>query len=360
MATVQRYVNTASSGGDGTTNGTSGSTAAYASLSAWEAAEGAVATATDDHIVDCCGTAADTTAVTIDFATTPASILIRGNRSDSAGFYDGTAIISTSHYRLTHGAGTSGITIVEPNVTIDGIQIESSGGVFRGAIRTIPPSTAGSHCRVRKCRLRAAAATDFGIGSDGVYGATCTYTFENNLIVGFTLSGINAQTITHGNSIFNIYHNTIWGDTSSDGIQLVQADGLGTPVYNVKGNALANSGSQADIDAAAMLENGATVTYADNATEQFDLGTTNEIDLGATTDAWTNPGTDQSDEFTVKNTSSALYNAVNPTLVTTDITDFTRDGTNHDVGCFEFQATSILLFVARDMENIADMKDMRG
>lgn len=39
MAEVLRYVNTASSGGDGTTNGESGGTAAYASLVSWEAAE---------------------------------------------------------------------------------------------------------------------------------------------------------------------------------------------------------------------------------------------------------------------------------------------------------------------------------
>ena len=39
MAEVVRYVNTASAGGDGTTNNEAGATAAYASLNAWEAAE---------------------------------------------------------------------------------------------------------------------------------------------------------------------------------------------------------------------------------------------------------------------------------------------------------------------------------
>ena len=38
MAELTFYVNTASAGGDGTTDGTTGSTAAYASAAAFEAA----------------------------------------------------------------------------------------------------------------------------------------------------------------------------------------------------------------------------------------------------------------------------------------------------------------------------------
>ena len=66
MAVITRYVNTASAGGDGTTNAESGATAAYASLNAWEAAEATdLVTAGDSHIVYCStgsGPAPDTTA----------------------------------------------------------------------------------------------------------------------------------------------------------------------------------------------------------------------------------------------------------------------------------------------------------
>ena len=72
MATRIRYVNTASSGGDGTTNATSGGTAAYATLAAALAAEAADLTGITCDVADeqgntyialdilCTGTAADT------------------------------------------------------------------------------------------------------------------------------------------------------------------------------------------------------------------------------------------------------------------------------------------------------------
>jgi hypothetical protein len=329
MATIQRYVNTASAGGDGTTNGTAGATAAFASLSAAIAAISP--TAADDVIIDCCGTAADTTSVTVNFATAPASIIIRGNRSDAAGFYDGASLISTSHYRLAPVGAVNVLTISENNTTVDGIQIIASGGANRAAV------IAGSLCTIRKCRMRANTC-DYGIGQATDWVITGTYTFENNLIVGFNVDQLGIRVTGHANPTMNIYHNTLYGDGSSTGIRLVQANGAGTPTFNIKGNASANSGTGNDYDASAMLEDGATVNLADNAFSEA-AGTSGEIVLGTTTDAWTSPGTGESADFTVKNTSSSLYSAVNPTLLTSDITDATRDGANHDVGAFELEIT---------------------
>lgn len=51
MVDTVRYVNLASSGGDGTTNATSGATAAYATLAAWDAAEATTIGSGDRHIV---------------------------------------------------------------------------------------------------------------------------------------------------------------------------------------------------------------------------------------------------------------------------------------------------------------------
>jgi len=340
MATVQRYVDTASSGGDGTTQGHSGSTAAYASLSSWEANSGG--SATDDYIVDCAGSTADTTAVTVDFATniTSGSILIRGNRSasDSDGFYSGNATISTSHYRLSTGSGDfNSLTINEPNGTVDGIQVQSGHtGSFGHAIRNI---SAGAGA-VRNCRAFTSSGCDTGIGTTAASSGSATRTVENNLVVGFDSAGIQWYIANHNSPTHNFYHNTIYG--CAVGINVHRGGLTGSPVNNVKGNAIAASSGN---DLAAIGTNG-TVNYADNATDDYDLGTTNEIDLGATTDAWTSPGTATTNDFTVKDTGSSLYNAVNPTLVSTDITDFTRDGTNHDVGCFEYQSAATDLVIS--------------
>ena len=70
MATViTRYVNTASSGGDGTTNNTSGTDAAYANLNAGlaDVAADFPNFVTSDVQVDilCTGSASDTTGITI-------------------------------------------------------------------------------------------------------------------------------------------------------------------------------------------------------------------------------------------------------------------------------------------------------
>ena len=145
---AQHYVNTASSGGDGTTNNTSGATAAYASLSSWESNVGAANSATENYVVDCCGTAADTTAVTVNFVNdiTSGSIKIQGNRSDAAGFYDGTAVISTSHYRLN--AGDNALTCSENNITVDGIQVIPTGANFRHGIGLVNGFITVKNCRV--------------------------------------------------------------------------------------------------------------------------------------------------------------------------------------------------------------------
>lgn len=330
MATVQRYVNTASSGGDGTTNNTSGGTAAYASLSSWEANSGG--SATDDYIVDCCGTAADATAVTVDFAVafTTGSVTIRGNASDPAGKYNGTATISTSHYRLSSVAATC-LVLTENNTTVDGIQAEAQGGAFRAAIHFA--SIAGN-CTIRNNRVRASGACDSGIGTGGTAtGSNGTWLIENNLVVGFTLVGIETKYDNFRTPTVTVRQNTVYGDGSSIGIQAI--DGVsGAASFTIKGNAIGNTGAS---NALSVTLVGGSATYDDNATEDAQ-GTTGEIAIGTLANAWTSPGTTQAADFTVKDASSSLYSAVNPTLVTLDITGFTRDGTNHDVGCFEFQA----------------------
>jgi hypothetical protein len=240
MATVQRYVNTASSaGGDGTTNGTAGSTRAYASLSEWEANAGG--SATDDYVVDCCGTAADTTPVNIDFATdlTTGTVTVRGNRSDSAGFYTGNAVISTAHYRLTNSSGAT-MTFSEKNITLDGFQIEVATGRHSGkpfqSVRRADSIHHQEHATSRHLAPRIAALASGGSALiDDV-----AHTIENNLIVGFNLSGIEIIPGGFRTPTYTIRHNTIYGDGSAVAITITEnASSAGT--YTIKGNACANS-----------------------------------------------------------------------------------------------------------------------
>ncbi len=334
MATVQRYVNTASTaGGDGTTNATSGTTRAYASLSEWEANAGGVAT--DDYIVDCCG-GADTTVVTVDFATamTSGTITIRGNRSDAAGFYTGDALISGAHYRLSPalGSGFFAIVLAEVNVTLDGIQVNASRATSNNAAFAVQVTnnTSTSTMVVQNCRIRNDGGIGNGLGSSSSSASNRTY--QNNLIVGFPTKSLDARSALHFNPTINIYHNTLYGDgvtAGNIGINAaLQSSGTGTTaainiVGNVScnhlGNEIATSGTVG------------TLTSTDNVTDDL----TGQISQAVDIDTFTSPGLTTSSDFTVLDTGSRVYQAVNPTLITTDIVDYTRDGDNHDAGAFE-------------------------
>jgi len=128
MATVERYVNTASTpGGDGTTNAEAGANRAYASQSEWEAAEQTDLVSDGDvHVVHCStgsGTAADTTTVTVTGWTTGASndITIQVDQDvRHNGAWDTTA------YRLS-AANSHILTVNEDYVALDGLQSEKTG-----------------------------------------------------------------------------------------------------------------------------------------------------------------------------------------------------------------------------------------
>jgi hypothetical protein len=150
MATIVRYVNTASSGGDGTTNATSGGTAAYASLSAAEAALRQDLTSVtcdvsyDSNDTDialdirCTGTTADTAAA-VSFANaswvTNAThrIGVRLNPSDSAP----GAKWDTAKYRLSitpsYGAGVLAVGAAR-HIALKDLQVEANGNADNSRI----------------------------------------------------------------------------------------------------------------------------------------------------------------------------------------------------------------------------------
>ena len=125
MALVTRYVNTASTpGGDGTTNGTTGATRAYASLNEWEAAEQTdLVTATDVHKVICSG-GVDSAVVTIDGWTTNSTYYIIVT-VDSGSRHNGS--LGTG-YRLEVSENYGGVYIVRETGTItEGLSVLNSG-----------------------------------------------------------------------------------------------------------------------------------------------------------------------------------------------------------------------------------------
>lgn len=150
MAEVTRYVNTASSGGNGTTNDESGANAAYASLALWEAAEQTdLVAAGDTHVVICSvgsGTAADTTNVGISgwVTSTTNNITIKPAVGEEASDqWDDTI------YRLEFGA--SARLQFFQDVTIQDLQVYGSE-ILNAA--TLQCTLAGLTIKVHRCFVR--------------------------------------------------------------------------------------------------------------------------------------------------------------------------------------------------------------
>jgi hypothetical protein len=336
MATIQSYVNTGStSGGDGTTNNTVGATRAYSTLAEW--AINLSGGSTDDYIVDCCGTVADTFAVEVAavISITSGSILIRGNRSDPAGFYEGTEVISSSHYRLSGTLTTNAhmLSLSDVNITVDGIQIEASRSSSTGAsaFRLVFLTSSGG-VTVKNCRvlgLNSGANIGGGIGNSSSSGNSGTAVFENNLVVSCGI-GIDRRVPTHFSPTITVYHNTVWGIGGTAGILINRSSsGTGTPTVTVRGNAVGNN-----TDDISNLGTRGSYSAVDNATEDA----TGQVTGIVPADAWTSHGLTAASVFTLKNSSSDLYQVVDPNLLSEDIIEFNRGGAPNDAGCFELSS----------------------
>lgn len=132
MADVVRYVNPASSGGDGTTNATSGGTAAFASMNAALTSAATNKLTTDRWLVYCEGTTADTVALTLNgaFNTTAANpivfLAVSGNR------HEGTWNASRFRQAIATGSYRQGLinctaAAIAPHLVFRGIQFSQEG-----------------------------------------------------------------------------------------------------------------------------------------------------------------------------------------------------------------------------------------
>lgn len=130
---VERYVNTASTaGGDGTTNATSGTNRAYASLSEWNSNEATnLISADQTHTVYCDGSGGVDTTGQVDLVgwTTDATRTVTITASGAQRCNGESVAKSGTGYKLTYNA-SSAIRFRTDFPIIDGIEIESSSSLM--------------------------------------------------------------------------------------------------------------------------------------------------------------------------------------------------------------------------------------
>lgn len=319
-ATVTRYVNTGSSGGDGTTSALSGATAAYASLSAWESAEDGVDHSGDDMVVNCAGTAADTTQVIIDASWTADSITINGD--NDTGEWD------TSKYRLdVENTAFAALDILEQYVTINDLQVSNSytgETTSYSCIRALTVSGAGE-ININNTIMLAVKVHAFQLqgNMDG------NVILTNCILIkdGTDTSGEGTGQSVAGFDVFAIFRN---------------CTAYGFNVGFARGNG--NSPVATNCIATDCTDNYAaiTTTYCASSAAS-ELSGTGDITTACTA---ANNFTDASSgDFSVKDTDADIYNAgTTISGVTTDITGTTRS--TSDIGAFELiTETSKLIMV---------------
>ena len=320
MAVVIRYVNTDNV--SGTTDGTTKATG-YTKLVDWEALERTdLVSDGDSHIVNCSGTSADTTVVTIDDAnwTTGESndITITGEMSSNC-------IFNTDFYKLDIASG-NGMTLGVNYINLNNIQMTNAGSGENILISGIGSSPA--IINIKKCIL-------VGEGTAGT-GITCTdsdptVNIENCLIYGYSTFGGEGIFIGNVTPTININSCTIYNN--HDGIEVDNG------TINVI-NSLVFLSGDADFDGSFT-----SITYCASDDSQAGTGnfqiTQTASDYAAlVTDA---PGGD----FSVTNDSSELYNTGSTTLSDDIIGTSRPQSTDDDVGAFELIVGGVVVALRR-------------
>lgn len=218
MAILTFYVNTASTpGGDGTTNGTSGATRAFASLSE---AEAGLQRVTSDTINIFCDGGIDTAPVTVDGWTisAPGSLNILAAKPHGGRWNDNIYRLS-----VTDSASTTkfaSLDIKEDRVVVDGLQIgissttSNSGGspsclmVFNCTV---------SEITVRNCFFRKTGGTWTTIRGVQLHTATVANAYlYNNLFAGTFSSSFVAATLTISGGVYFSHNSLAGGNTTQD------------------------------------------------------------------------------------------------------------------------------------------------
>ena len=324
MATARvRYVDTASSGGDGTTRNHSGPTAAYASvedaLTDEKTADSDLVTGDEILQIFCAGSTVDNLTTAFDTLlngwTTGASnyIDIIGDDAapDNDGAYTGDDDWSTSHYRVQL-VGSSYNNIFEVcrfrNIQVD-LDVNTAGWTFHSG---------SSNSQITGCRIRLPNRYE----QLDLQGGTTGIIIENNIITADPgMTGFKSMLqVRSGVTLARLNNNLFDGSNVTS--TAINHPGTITDFYN-------NVFHEVDND---LYGAGTIINSGNNASDNFGTDPEINVDLGTATDAFTDPA---NGVFTVKDTDSNLYDAGNaaqaPAL---DIRGLTRDGLT-DIGPFE-------------------------
>jgi len=338
-ATVNRFVNTASTaGGDGTTNNTTGSTRAYASLSEWESNESTDLVADGDVHIVTCGGGVDTTDTTINGWTTGSSNGITIQCTTDK--HDGRSRdVSGSGYQISSGSATGTLKLSEDYVTIDGLDIKNT--TTNPAITwTYGTFTAADNSQILKntvCQNVNTSSSSYIINCSRL---NVIITFENVIAYGGTrgMDSRSASTVT-------INHCTFW--RHQDQLGLV-ADTEATVKNTYIGKA---SGSSQDFWTGGAAPSGNNNASSDTSVST-DYSSSQASQVGSTQFVSVTAG---SEDFTLKASSGLEANGASG-ISTNDIIGTTRDVSTPDIGAFEFIATSTrrIMVVSQYINNLIE------
>lgn len=262
MATVTRYIDTASSGGGGTTQS---HTEAYATMASWESSEQTnLVTAGDTHVVYCAGSTADVgsgTGCTVGGWTTGSGngITIAGDPSapDSDGKYGGTDAYSTSHYRLETSSNTFTCLMIQQGyVTLDGIQVDLTvANTTASNRRSIAISGGGGNFVMKNCRVKGTKGRGLDV-LDGI--ATNVPSTVHNCIFSDTqYAGIYLGSDAVGSHDLNCYNNTVWncGISGDAGIVVTTAEDFSDDTFNIYNNVVIDCSTEFSISTTSSVVN---------------------------------------------------------------------------------------------------------
>jgi parallel beta-helix repeat protein len=318
VAEVIRYINTASAGGDGTTNNEAGATAAYATAAAWEAAEETDLDAAGNwmHALSSTGsgTTADGKVDVVGWTTSAASYI---SFEANTGHFAVKDKWDPDIYRMEY-TDNHVMRIQEDYVRVNGIQIKHtySGTANRHALNIVFVGT--GDIRVSNCRIQADTNATGNAVALRVSDADAVVSFWNNIIEGGDVAGI----LVSAASGSKIYNNDVYGSTLA-GIEL-------DTTSTVKNNAVSATTTDIQDDAG-----DSTIDY--NASDDG-TGTNAQTIIAIGNEFTDAPG----GNFTLLSGGVCESNGVGPgtdaNVQTPDIDGTTRAGATCDIGADELVA----------------------
>lgn len=337
MATVTRYVNPSSTGGNGTTTALSGANAAYASLaSAISSEKAAFDGGSDSYLIVCAGGADGTLPGIIDWGTSVSKTLEITTDHPDGNKHDGTW---DSGYYIDLDSSDNGhaFDLRSDYVTITGIQINFDnygGNKLAFCFANGTENVLIRDCLVRQTGAKSVAAWD-GVGV--VVGTeSWGVTVENCVFWGFTRAAFRIRASAgFPSAVVAVNNCTIYncgrtGTSDSGGIWATW-NNYGTFTLTVNNTIAGATTNGDDYD----LNGSATASGANNAaSDTTGVGTSpqNSLTMSA---QFTDPA---NGDFTVKDSSADIYEGGSSgTATAEDIIGTTRKATP-DIGAFELAA----------------------